>query len=240
MIAIPAIDIMDGQCVRLFQGDFDQRKSYSTSPLDQAKAIEDAGITHLHLVDLDGAKQGVPKNLNVLEQIAQGTTLNIDFGGGIRSLHDIQNVLNAGAKQANIGTLLFSGADVPLECVTRFGNDQLIAALDINKGTIAVNGWQVQTSIAAETALIDLISLGWEYFSVTDISRDGTMQGPNPDFYRPLVKSFPGAKFIGGGGVASAEHLELLKNCGLYAAVTGKAVFEGTISLKELVEISSQ
>lgn len=238
MIAIPAIDIMDGQCVRLFQGDFDQRKSYSTAPLDQAKAIEDAGITHLHLVDLDGAKQGAPKNLKVLEQIAQGTSLIIDFGGGIRSLPHIEKILNAGAKQANIGTLLFSGTGIPLECITRFGSDQLIAALDINKGTIAVNGWQVQTSIAAETALKDLISIGWQYFSVTDISRDGTMQGPDPDFYKPLVEAFPGAKFIGGGGVASAEHLILLKNCGLYAAVTGKAVFEGTISLKELVEIS--
>ena len=237
MIAIPAIDIMDGQCVRLFQGDFAQRKSYSTSPLDQAKAIEDAGITHLHLVDLDGAKSGAPKNLNVLEQIARGTSLIIDFGGGIRSIQHIENVLNAGAKQANIGTLLFAGEDVPLECITRFGKQQLIAALDINKEAIAVNGWQTQTSVAAETALQNLISLGWEYFAVTDISRDGTMQGPNPEFYTPLVKSFPEAKFIGGGGVATIEHLMLLKKCGLYAAVTGKAVFEGTISLKELVTI---
>ncbi len=240
MIAIPAIDIMDGQCVRLLRGDFAQRKSYSATPLDQAKAIEDAGITHLHLVDLDGAKQGLPKNLHVLEQIAAGTSLNVDFGGGIRSLTDIENALNAGAKQANIGTLLFSREDVPLECVSRFGKEQLIAALDINKGTIAVNGWQVQTSTSAETALQLLLSLGWEYFAVTDISRDGTMQGPNPDFYNPLVNAFPDAKFIGGGGVASAAHLLLLKNCGLYAAVTGKAVFEGMISLKELVELNSQ
>ncbi len=239
MIAIPAIDIMNGQCVRLFQGDFAQRKSYSTTPLDQARAIEDAGITHLHLVDLDGAKQGKPKNLHVLEQIADGTSLIIDFGGGIRSLANIESVLNAGAKQANIGTLLFSEPDVPQQCVSRFGKDQLIAALDISKGTIAVNGWQVQTSIAAETALKNLISVGWEYFSVTDISRDGTMQGPNPDFYKPLVEAFPNVRFIGGGGVATIDHLILLKNCGLYAAVTGKAVFEGTISLKELVKVSS-
>jgi phosphoribosylformimino-5-aminoimidazole carboxamide ribotide isomerase len=240
MIAIPAIDIMNGQCVRLFQGDFAQRKSYSTTPLEQARAIEDAGITHLHLVDLDGAKQGKPKNLHVLEQIAAGTSLIIDFGGGIRILDDIENVLNAGAKQANIGTLLFSGPDVPQKCVTRFGKDQLIAALDINKGTIAVNGWQVQTTITAKTAIKDLISVGWEYFSVTDISRDGTMQGPNPDFYKPLVETFPNVRFIGGGGVATIDHLMLLKNCGLYAAVTGKAVFEGTISLKELATINLQ
>jgi phosphoribosylformimino-5-aminoimidazole carboxamide ribotide isomerase len=234
MIAIPAIDIMGGQCVRLLRGDFDQRRSYNARPLDQAKAIEDAGITHLHLVDLDGARQGQPKNLDVLEQLAAGTSLAIDFGGGIRSLEDAASALNAGASQVNIGTLLFAESTMPQQCIERFQKERLIAAIDINEGKVAVHGWQTQTNITANEAILSLHKVGWETISVTDISRDGTMQGPNPDFYLPLVEAFPQLKFIGGGGVASVEHLLELKNCGLYAAVTGKAIFEGTISLAQL------
>lgn len=234
MIAIPAIDIMGGQCVRLFQGDFAQRKSYHQTPLDQARAIEEAGITHLHLVDLDGARQGSPKNLHILEEIASNTSLHIDFGGGIRSLSNAEVALNAGARQVNIGTFLFSDSDIPRQCIERFGKEQLIAAIDVNQGKVAVHGWQTQTSVTQQQAIADLLASGWEYISVTDISRDGTMKGPNPDFYKPLVAAFPGVKFIGGGGVATLEHLHTLKECGLYAAVTGKAVFEGTISLDQL------
>lgn len=234
MIAIPAIDIMGGQCVRLLRGNFDQRRSYNATPLDQAKAIEDAGITHLHLVDLDGARIGKPKNLGVLEQIASGTSLVIDFGGGIRSLDDAATALQAGASQVNIGTLLLADATMPQQCIERFGKERLIAAIDVNDGKVAVHGWQTQTNIAANEAILSLLKVGWETISVTDISRDGTMQGPNPDFYLPLVEAFPHLKFIGGGGVASVEHLLALKNCGLYAAVTGKAIFEGTISLAQL------
>ncbi len=234
MIAIPAIDIMDGKCVRLFRGDFSQRKSYSTNPLDQAKAIEDAGITHLHLVDLDGAKQGMPKNLDILESIANGTSLRIDFGGGIRSISAAAKALDAGAMQVNIGTFLFSDAENPKACIDAFGTQHLIASIDVNHGKVAVHGWQTQTEFSAIQAIENLISVGWSFFSVTDISRDGTMQGPDTEFYKPLIEVFPGTKFIGGGGVSSIEDLHLLKDCGLYASVTGKAVFEGHISLREL------
>lgn len=234
MIAIPAIDIMDGQCVRLFQGDFARRSNYRVSPLDQAKELENAGITHLHLVDLDGAKQGAPKNLRVLETIAGGTSLIIDFGGGIRSIESVAHALGAGAQKVNIGTFLFSAASNPAEIFEQFGAEKLIAAIDIQLGMVAVHGWQTQTTFTAARAIESLASVGWLYFSVTDISRDGTMQGPDKTFYIPLTAAFPEAKFIGGGGVSSIEDLHLLRACGLYAAVSGKAIFEGAISLKEL------
>lgn len=239
MIVIPAIDIMDGRCVRLLRGDFGQRKSYGATPLDQAKAIEEAGITHLHLVDLDGAKRGIPTNLHVLEQIAGNTSLVIDFGGGIRSMDDAAAALNAGASRVNIGTFLFSGADVPDKCIKQFGRDKLIAAIDINNGKVAVHGWQTQTNVTAPEAISSLFLVGWDLISVTDISRDGTMQGPDPAFYTPLVEAFPEVRFIGGGGVATTSHLLQLKECGLYAAITGKAVFEGTITLEDISKISN-
>lgn len=235
MIAIPAIDIMHGACVRLLQGDFAQRRNYKASPLDQAKAIEDAGITHLHLVDLDGAKTGEPKNLNVLEVLASGTSLKIDFGGGIRNLASVQLALNAGANQVNIGTFLFQNQHHGAQCIEMFGPEQLIASVDVRHGKVAVHGWQTETEFTAVQALENLMKQGWVYFSVTDVSRDGTMTGVSSDFYEPLVQAFPAARIIGGGGVARYHDLSILRQAGLYAAVTGKAIFENTISLEELV-----
>ena len=234
MIAIPAIDIMDASCVRLVKGRFDQQMTYDKSPLDTARAIEAAGITHLHLVDLDGARQGKPVNLPVLETLSKETSLRIDYGGGIRSMESIRKILEAGAEKVNLGTFLFSDPDIPKRCIDKFGADQLIAAVDIDEGRVAVKGWQQSTETDTHTAIEALLKAGWRYLSVTDISRDGTMQGPDPGFYSPLAKTWPAARFIGGGGVASMKDLELLKSCGLYAAVTGKAIFEGKISLEDL------
>ncbi len=239
MIVIPAIDIMNGKCVRLLKGRFDSPTSYGNDPLAMASAFEDAGITHLHLVDLDGAKDGTPANLSTLEKIASKTSLSIDFGGGVRSPGLIESVLAAGADRVNLGTYLFSSTHLPAELAENFGAERLIAAIDIDRGYISLKGWQESSGIKAENGIRDLLDAGWKYFSVTDISRDGTMQGADPEFYRPLVKSFPGAKFTGGGGVATKEDLVKLKSCGLYAAITGKAVFEGTLSLKDIAFINN-
>ncbi|MFP4065609.1 MAG: HisA/HisF-related TIM barrel protein [Bacteroidales bacterium] len=238
MIAIPAIDIMDASCVRLVKGRFNQQMTYDRSPLDTARAIEAAGITHLHLVDLDGARQGQPVNLPVLEALSEGTSLRIDYGGGIRSMESIRKVLEVGARKVNLGTFLFSDPDIPKRCIDEFGPEKLIAAVDIDKDRVAVKGWQQSTETDTHTAIEALLKAGWRYLSVTDISRDGTMQGPDPGFYSPLTNSWPQASFIGGGGVASMEDLELLRSCGLYAAVTGKAIFEGKISLKDLSQFN--
>ena len=234
MIAIPAIDIMNASCVRLLKGRFDQQVTYQRSPLETAKAFEEAGITHLHLVDLDGARQGKPVNLSVLKTLSKETSLHIDYGGGIRSMESVRKILEAGAEKVNLGTFLFSDPEIPARCIERFGRDRLIAAVDIDEGRVAVKGWQQSTETDARTAIGSLLEAGWQYLSVTDISRDGTMQGPDPDFYRPLAKTWPEARFIGGGGVASMKDLELLRSCGLYAAVTGKAIFEGKITPEDL------
>ncbi len=234
MIAIPAIDIMNASCVRLLKGRFDEQVTYQKSPLETAKTFEEAGITHLHLVDLDGARQGQPVNLPVLEKLSKETSLRIDYGGGIRSMESIREILEAGANKVNLGTFLFSDPKIPRQCIESFGAERLIAAVDIDKGHVAVKGWQQSTETDTRTAIGLLLEAGWRYLSVTDISRDGTMQGPDPDFYRPLTNFWPEAYFIGGGGVASMKDLELLRSCGLYAAVTGKAIFEGKITPEEL------
>ncbi len=240
MIAIPAIDIMGGSCVRLLRGVFTERSNYSGSPLETAKAIESSGITHLHLVDLDGAREGKPANLKVLETLASQTSLKIDFGGGIRDSAHIRQAIGAGAQQVNLGTFLFSGLEAPEQILAGYGAERLIAALDSKGGKVAIKGWQEQTSRTVEELIRELSELGWTYFAVTDIRRDGTMMGPDPGFYKPLVDAFPEAKIIGGGGVASLEHMKTLKECGLYAAVTGKAVLEGKIPLDALAALGAE
>ncbi len=238
MIAIPAIDIMDGRCVRLLRGDFRQKTTYSADPLDQAKIFEDAGIKCLHLVDLDGAKTGKPQNLQILESIASNTSLMIDYGGGIRQTADVQMALNAGARQVNAGTMLHSNDNTPTALCKAFSAERLIAAVDIRNGYVASHGWQLQTQIPAKDFLELLVGSGWKYVSVTDIGRDGTLAGPDPDFYQPLIKAFPSLAFIGGGGVATTEHLELMSSWGLYGAITGKAIFEGSILPEDLARFS--
>ncbi len=234
MIAIPAIDIMNGTCVRLRQGRFDQRTTYGADPIHTAKAIEAAGIGYLHLVDLDGARTGNPANLHILEKLAGETSLQIDFGGGVRDLKTVRRVLKAGAFRVNLGTFLFSEPGIAQLCTETFGRDALIAAVDISQGKVAVKGWQQRSQMEATESIDELMKAGWLYISVTDIGRDGTMEGPDPDFYKPLVDRYPGARFIGGGGIASMADLHLLETCGLYGAVTGKAIFEGNISLEAL------
>lgn len=236
MIAIPAIDIMNGQCTRLLRGDFSRQTAYQTDPLDQARMFQDAGIPCLHLVDLDGAKEGKPHNLKTLEKIASNTGLRIDYGGGIRNANHIRDALNAGASQVNLGTMLFGEHMFAEQLLRSFGHDRLIASIDLREGKVAVKGWQEQTTLGAQEAIALLYKLGWKWFSVTDTGRDGTMQGVNADLFHPLVKAFPRARIIGGGGVARAADLNLMETAGLYAAIIGKAIFEGKISLNELTK----
>lgn len=238
MIAIPAIDLMNGACVRLTKGRFDKKTSYAKSPLELARAIEKAGIEYLHLVDLDGARSGESSNLHVLESLASACSLQIDYGGGIRNMETIRRAREAGASKVNLGTFLFSGPDVPLRCLEEFGAEQLIAAIDVDQDRVAIKGWQESSGRKVSQAMEDLLNIGWKYFSVTDIRRDGTMEGPDPDFYKPLVNSYPSARFIAGGGVATVSHLHLLKSCGVHAAITGKAILEGTVSLQDLAGIN--
>ena len=234
MLVIPAIDIIDGAIVRLSQGDYSRRKDYGLTPLDAAKAFEDGGLTHLHLVDLDGAK-GTGNNLNVLEEIASRTSLSIDFGGGIRSEEALESALSAGADKVDIGSV----AAKDRESVKAWGRKhpgRIILSADARDGMIAISGWQEETSISLLPFLSDYLSSGIDTAVVTDIAMDGMLSGPSIGLYRTILSSLPGLFLIASGGVSSAEDLHALAVAGCYGAIVGKAYYEGRISISVMKE----
>lgn len=233
MLAIPAIDIIDGKCVRLFQGDFENAKSYGTNPIEQAKAFEDYGFTNLHLIDLNGAKEGIPKNLKTLELIAKSTNLKIDFGGGLRSIDSIDSAISAGAWKVNLGTILTSMEfDKNISRIKK----KVIAAIDCENNLVKSNGWQSQTSIKVDELIAKLIGDGFNHFAVTDISRDGTLTAPAFYLYERIRTLFPYATIWASGGVSSANDLLNLSKIGVDGAIVGKAIYEKRINPKELLK----
>lgn len=234
MLVIPAIDIIDGAIVRLSQGDYSRRKGYGLTPLDAAKAFEDGGLTHLHLVDLDGAK-GTGNNLNVLEEIASRTSLSIDFGGGIRSEEALESALSAGADKVDIGSV----AAKDRESVKAWGRKhpgRIILSADARDGMIAISGWQEETSISLLPFLSDYLSSGIDTAVVTDIAMDGMLSGPSIGLYRTILSSLPGLFLIASGGVSSTEDLHALAAAGCHGAIVGKAYYEGRISISVMKE----
>ncbi|MFN6945685.1 MAG: 1-(5-phosphoribosyl)-5-[(5-phosphoribosylamino)methylideneamino]imidazole-4-carboxamide isomerase [Cytophagaceae bacterium] len=236
---IPAIDIIDGKCVRLTQGDFNQKKQYNENPLEVAKAFEDAGIKRLHLVDLDGARQKKIINHKVLQAISTNTRLAIDFGGGIQSDEDIQLAFDSGASQVTGGSVAVKNPDLFKNWISRFGVGKIILGADAKNGMIAVAGWQETT----EVSVFDLISQyqessGIEYIICTDVAKDGLLQGPSFDLYTDILTKFPEVKLIASGGVTTKDDLFRLEEMGVYGAIVGKAFYEGNISLNDLAEFS--
>lgn len=238
MYIIPAIDIIDGKCVRLTQGDYAQKTVYSESPLEVAKQFEAAGLSRLHVVDLDGARSQHIVNHKVLESIAVHTTLQIDFGGGIRSDDDIETVFNSGAVQVTLGSIAVRDRDTTLRWLSKYGGEKIILGADVRQEMIAINGWQQSGEIALKTLLDDYIQAGIRYVICTDIERDGMLGGPALELYKRIVKGHPDIKLIASGGICSISDLERLREAGLYGAITGKAIYEGKISLQELKEVS--
>ena len=234
MYIIPAIDIIGGKCVRLTQGDYNQQTTYNENPLEVAKQFEDAGLTRLHLVDLDGAKAGHIINHKVLERIATHTKLHIDFGGGLKSNKDIQIALNAGAKQITGGTIAVKNREVFLHWLKTYSNETIILGADVQKEKIAVHGWQEQSNIALNDFLQDFVNQGIKYAICTDISKDGLLQGASTNLYQKVLTKFPDLKLIASGGVSSLEDLKQLKQIGCFGAIVGKAIYENRISLKDL------
>jgi len=232
---IPAIDIINGKCVRLFQGDFSKTKVYSDSPLDIAKKFEEHGITRLHMVDLDGAKNGKISNLNTLKTISTATNLKIDFGGGIRTEEDVTAVFEAGAKQINLGSLLIKSPDKVFSWVEKYGADRILLGIDVYEDKIAINGWQTKTSIELLPFLKDLATSGHikEIF-ITDISNDGAMQGVNLQLYKKILDHLPELKLIASGGVSNIQDILKLAAIGCSGVILGKAIYEGKITLEEL------
>jgi phosphoribosylformimino-5-aminoimidazole carboxamide ribotide isomerase len=231
---IPAIDIMDGQCVRLSQGDFQQKKVYHQQPVEMAKLFEEAGIRRLHLVDLDGASSGSIRNLNVLEQLAANTSLKIDFGGGVKTRGDMQDVLNAGASLITVGSLAVKQPDYFMEMVSFFGAGKFFVGADVSREKLAIHGWQEQTDVSVFDFINGLIQAGIHHAFCTDIEKDGMMQGPAFALYQRILSQCPGIELVASGGITSLKDLMQLQKSGCSGAIVGKAIYEGTITLAEI------
>lgn len=234
MQLIPAIDIINGKCVRLTQGDYSSVKIYNENPLEVAKTFEGAGLTRLHLVDLDGAKAGAVKNWKVLEQIAGRTSLQIDFGGGIKSVKDVEIVFNSGARWATVGSVAVKDEASFLQWIERFGADKFLLGADVKEEKIAVGGWLETTGIWIYDFLRKYIGHGVQHVFCTDVSRDGLLEGPSVKLYKNIIAEFPELHFIASGGVSSMKDLEELAAIGCKGAIIGKAIYENRITLQEL------
>jgi len=237
MNIVPAIDLIDGKCVRLFKGDYATKKIYNEDPLDQAKAFEDAGVKYLHLVDLSGAKEGKPFHLKTLESIATKTYLTVDYGGGIRQQADIDSVLNSGAAQVNLGTILVRMPEMPAQWVDRYGAEKLIAALDVIGEEVRVHGWQEGSGVNLKAFIDTLLSVGFAFFTITDIDRDGTLGEPAFSLYSELIKRFHTIRLCASGGITTEEQLIKLRKMGCQGAIVGKAIYEGLLDIKRIVNL---
>ncbi|MFM9910755.1 MAG: 1-(5-phosphoribosyl)-5-[(5-phosphoribosylamino)methylideneamino]imidazole-4-carboxamide isomerase [Chitinophagaceae bacterium] len=239
MILIPAIDIIDEKCVRLTEGDYSQKKIYNEHPLEVAKAFEDAGLQRLHLVDLDGARNGAVKNWKVLEAIAGKTDLVIDFGGGIKTEKDLNIVFNSGAALATIGSMAVKNDQEFIKWLDNFGADKFFLGADVKNEKIAVNGWLETTDIWVYDFIQKYIGKGVHQIFCTDVSKDGKLEGPSLDLYKTIVQQFPALNFVASGGVSSMNDLDELRKIGCKGVIIGKAIYEGRISLTDLKNIGS-
>ena len=231
---IPAIDILYGKCVRLTQGDYNRQKIYNENPLEVARQFEDAGLKRLHLVDLDGAKEGRIKNWNILENIAGKTKLVIDFGGGIAETPDLQIVFNSGAAMATIGSIAVKNESLLREWMLAYGSDKFLLGADVREEKIAVSGWLVDTEIRIFDFIEKYRQAGIRQVFCTDIHMDGAMKGPSLTLYKKILEQFPDLYFIASGGIRSLDDLHKLDEAGCKGAIIGKAIYEGMISLKDL------
>ncbi|HEY4786514.1 MAG TPA: 1-(5-phosphoribosyl)-5-[(5-phosphoribosylamino)methylideneamino]imidazole-4-carboxamide isomerase [Bacteroidales bacterium] len=231
---VPAIDLIDGKCVRLTQGDYAQKKIYNEDPLEVARMFEAHGIKYLHLVDLDGARQKHVVNHKVLERITANTKLSVDFGGGIKTDEDLKLVFQSGAAQATIGSVAVSNPELFESWLQTYGAEKIILGADAKDGKIAVSGWMDVTNLDIFDFFAAYEKKQVNYVLCTDISRDGMLQGTAIDLYINLVKRFPELKIIASGGVTRVEEIDRLNENGLFAVIIGKAIYEGRITLKEL------
>ena len=231
---IPAIDIIDGKCVRLSQGDYNAKKVYNEDPLEVAKMFEGAGIRRLHLVDLDGAKAKRVVNQAVLEKVASNTSLVIDFGGGVQSDSDLDIVFESGASMVTGGSIAVRDRDLFTSWIEKYGSGKIILGADCKDGKIAVSGWQESTSVDIIPFIKDYKTEGINKVVCTDISKDGMLQGPSIDLYKEILKSFPDLYLIASGGVSSFQDILDLERAGVPAVILGKAIYENRVTLVEL------
>ena len=231
---IPAIDLIDGKCVRLSQGDYNEKKVYNEDPLEVAKMFEDAGIRRLHLVDLDGAKIKHIVNQSVLEKITSNTSLIIDFGGGVQSDKDIEIAFNSGASMVTGGSIAVRDRELFIGWIEKYGSQKIILGADCKDHKIAVSGWQEATSIDILSFINDYKEEGVSKVVCTDISKDGMLQGPSADLYKEILNDLPDLYLIASGGVSCFQDILDLETAGVPAVILGKAIYENKITLKEL------
>ena len=231
---IPAIDIIDGKCVRLSQGDYDTQKVYNESPLEVAKEFEANGIRRLHVVDLDGAKSSHIVNYKVLDQIAGHTSLIIDFGGGIKTDEDLTIAFEYGAQMVTLGSVAVKNPDWFKSWLHKYGAEKMILGADVKDNRISVNGWKEESQQELLPFLDGYTQEGIRKVLCTDISRDGMLQGPSIELYKQIMSRFPDMHLIASGGVSSLEDIIRLDEAGIPAVVFGKALYEGRITLKDL------
>jgi len=238
MQIIPAIDIIEGKCVRLTEGDYAQKKIYNANPLEVAKAFEGIGLMRLHLVDLDGAKAGEVVNWKVLEKIANNTELKIDFGGGIKNEAILKTVLDTGATYATIGSLAVKNELLFQEWIARFGANTFMLGADVFEEKIAIGGWMEKTEISVFDFMKSYIDKGVKQIFCTDIKKDGKLQGPSIELYQKIIEQFPALHLIASGGVSSLDDLIELEEIGCAAAIVGKAIYENKITISELASFN--
>ena len=232
---IPAIDIINGQCVRLTKGDYDQKKVYHDNPVDVAKDFEKMGFRRLHIVDLDGAKSKHIVNCSVLRSITTETSLVVDFGGGIKTEEDIEKAFEAGAQMVTVGSVAVTSPELFIEWLGKYGADKMILGADVRNGMISINGWKEDSAEPLLPFLKKYIDAGVRNVLCTEISKDGTLQGPALSLYKQVMESYPELHMIASGGVSCQEDIEQLEREGIPAVVFGKAIYEGRIDLKKLL-----
>jgi phosphoribosylformimino-5-aminoimidazole carboxamide ribotide isomerase len=233
---IPAIDIINGQCVRLTKGDYDQKKVYNDDPAAVAKEFEQLGFQRLHIVDLDGAKSKYIVNDAVLRSITTETKLILDFGGGIKTEEDIEKAFEAGASMVTVGSIAVTKPALFIQWLEKYGADKMILGADVRNGMISINGWKEDSKEELLPFLKKYIDAGVKNVLCTEISKDGTLQGPAVTLYKEVMKAYPQLHLIASGGVSQKEDIEELEREGIPAVVFGKAIYEGRIDLKELLK----
>ncbi|WP_430973502.1 1-(5-phosphoribosyl)-5-[(5-phosphoribosylamino)methylideneamino]imidazole-4-carboxamide isomerase [Sunxiuqinia rutila] len=236
---IPAIDLIDAKCVRLSQGDYNQKTVYNENPLEVAKMFEDAGITRLHLVDLDGAKAQHIVNYKVLEIIAGKTNLVVDFGGGLKSDEDLKIAFESGAQMVTGGSIAVKNRETFLSWIENYGAGKIILGADAKDKKIAVSGWQEVSELSILDFIASYTSQGIQKVISTDIARDGMLTGPSIDLYKEIMAQFEGLELIASGGIATMKDIHELDEMGVPGVITGKAIYENKISLKEISKFIS-
>ncbi|MDE6781488.1 MAG: 1-(5-phosphoribosyl)-5-[(5-phosphoribosylamino)methylideneamino]imidazole-4-carboxamide isomerase [Ruminococcus sp.] len=239
MIILPAIDIKDGNCVRLFKGDFSTVEKVASDYLETAKSFENAGAEWIHMVDLDGAKEGKPVNTKIYTDVAEKTSLKVEVGGGIRSLETIQEYLNMGISRVILGSVALKNPKLVRDAVEKFGSEKIVVGIDAMNGMVATEGWLETSDVNYIDLANQMIKSGVKYFIFTDISKDGTLSGVNKEQLQALADGTENCNIIASGGVHTMADIIACKEMGLYGTICGKSIYKGTLNLKDAVEYAS-